>query len=101
MQCRFDLADVRTVVEVDQPAHCTFGEAKPSGQCGVADTLGAHRAVEGDFRGRKCGQGDSDAPTRWRRPRDGTPITDVATERGDQAILRLCPRFCQASRGAK
>ena len=51
MERRFDLADVRTVVEVDQAPNCAFCVAEPSGKRRVADALRAHRAVKCDFGG--------------------------------------------------
>ena len=46
LESRFDLADVRAVVEVDQTAHHAFGKSKPHSKGDVTDTIGAHRVVE-------------------------------------------------------
>ena len=56
MECRFDLADVRTVAEVDQVPDRAFRETEPSGQRRVADALRAHCAAKRDFGGHQYRQ---------------------------------------------
>ena len=62
MECRFDLADVRTVVKVDQPPYRALGQAEPRGQRAVADPFGTHRDIESDLGGRECRQSNRPPP---------------------------------------
>ena len=46
MQRRFDLTDMRTVVQVDETPDCALADSQPFGERGVADAFRTHRAVQ-------------------------------------------------------
>ena len=99
MQRRFHLADMRTVVRVDETADRAFADSQSFGERGVADALRTHRAVEGPT-WRQPGLEAEQASVRV--PADGRGMGrrawNVPAKSGDETVFgfRQCLLFGRA-----